>query len=103
MTKKEKAIEARIAAKQMQIKRLHNDIMNLRFEANKCGDYRVTVETRGRGKSKRTEKIGRQYWKEKFQDEDTSEYVTIERSRVVSVNGKPVDEFGNEFRYFEID
>jgi hypothetical protein len=102
MTKKEKAIESRIAAKQTQIKRLHNDIMNLRFEANKCGDYRVEIETHGRGKNKRTEKIGRKYWKEKFDDEDTGKFVTIERSRVVSINGKPVDEFGNPFKYFEI-
>lgn len=48
-------------------------------------------ETRGRGKKKRTELVGRVHWIQLFEDGDTGQKFKIERSREVRVNGVWVD------------
>lgn len=48
----------------------------------------VKEETIGKGKNKKTAQVGRHYWKEKFTDESTGEFIFIERSRIVSIDGE---------------
>lgn len=53
--------------------------------------YKEGPETHGTGKRKLTRNYGRIYWNEDFKDDDTDQIITIERSRIVKVDGEWVD------------
>lgn len=56
-----------------------------------CDDkqwYKESIETEPFSKRKETRNVGRIYWNENFTDEDSGETITIERSRMVMINGE---------------
>lgn len=102
MSKKEALLQKKIDANISKIKRLANENIYLQDKINTSGKYKEEHQTFGRGKKKVTKFVGRKYWKEDFKDEDSGEAITIERSRIVRIDGKIVDEFGNEIEYYTV-
>jgi hypothetical protein len=45
-------------------------------------------ETSGKGKKKVVQLVGRIHWIQKFKDNSTGKYISIERSRPVRINGE---------------
>ena len=78
-----------------------NENIDLEDAINLLSDYRETTEIVKVGKVKTPTLIGRVYWKETFEDDDTKESITLERCKTVRINGKPVDYFGNEIQKYE--
>ncbi len=89
-------IENTIEAKELEIKKINKEIKNLIILGYQlCDDkqrYEEKMEERvisKRPKQTVTELIGRIYWKEDYYDEDDkTNKITIERNRIVRVNGK---------------
>lgn len=90
MTRQE--IIKQVKVKLKEIDKIQKSINALRIKAYQLNDnkstYKEELETRGRGKSKKTETIGRIYFNQKFKDGSTGQYFKIERSKVVRVNKK---------------
>ncbi|MDO9186966.1 MAG: hypothetical protein Q7W13_13210 [Bacteroidia bacterium] len=90
--KKRENLEAKIAANIEKITSLNIEIIELRKKTLLLSDdvqwFKEKKETIGRGKTKKEVLVGRIHWKEDFKDENNGEVITIERQRVVRVDGK---------------
>ena len=95
-------LEKRMDDNVLKIKLLHNQNNELKDEANLLDDYREKKEKVKEGRKSAEKLIGRIYWQEDFKDEDSSKVITIERSEICRIDGKPCDKFGNLFEYYNI-
>lgn len=101
-----KRIERMIQRRKQLIDKLASEVSDLTDQlAFRTNGYReeekVFAIKTGRKKSdiKEVPVIeGREYWLEDFIDEDNGSVVTLERSRLVSINGKRVDMSGRPLR-----
>lgn len=92
MARTRKQIRALYQKNRDKIIALHNQNEELEKEAYLLSDkeqwFTEEEEEWGKGKKKRTVKAGRIHWNEDFKDEDTGNYITIERSRLVKEDGQ---------------
>ena len=91
-----KEIQAKMKANNETIERLREENASLYEEDLLLCDDRqwftekmeTVTERNGRKREKAQRLIGEVHWKEDFTDEDTGETITIERKRLVRVDGK---------------
>lgn len=100
--KKIKQLEAKMEDNRIKQMVLHNTNNDLQDKINLLSNYTEENETTGRGKSKKTELVGRRRWREGFRDEDTGEVIYINRSEVCRVDGQPANRFGELLEYYTI-
>lgn len=101
-SKKVQLLEKKLIDNKRKMRILHNQNNNLMDSINLSSNYEEKIEWVREGKRKKNKLIGRTYWMEDFKDETTGEVITIERSAICRIDGKPCDEFGNLFHYYEI-
>ncbi len=86
-----KEIVSEMRKKQAELKKLKDSMKLLYIESLQICDkksyYEEKEETRGRGKHKTTDMVGRIHWSQYFADGDTGKKFKIERSREVRTNG----------------
>jgi peroxiredoxin len=93
MTRKEISKESKRIIRQIEkLKKQHIEL-NRKYLllSDKDQQFKEQLETRGRGKYKKTELVGRIHWVMKFKDSDTGQTIKIDRSRIVRVNCEWLD------------
>ena len=90
-----KRIEAKINAKIDKMESIHAEIIELKKQSYLLSDKTQWFEEKEETKiiTRRPMKtetclVGRIYWKEKFEDESTGKYITVDRSRIVRQDGE---------------
>jgi len=96
-----KKIEKEIEIKTKLIEKVASEISELKrlLDFSDKGykeDFEDIFLKNGRKKEKINAKVGRIHWTEDFIDEENGEVVSIERSKLVSIDGIWVDRFGFE-------
>jgi hypothetical protein len=93
--RRRKTIKNLIDKKKSKIQSLKLEIIELNKEEALLSDkYQQFTEVEeeilvyGRPKKYETKLMGRIHWKEDFIDEDTGDVITIDRSRLVRINGE---------------
>lgn len=91
-------IQNEIIQKEKLILTIKNEINDLRKEDLLLSDdeqrFEEKIESHPRYKYQRKDNfldgklVGRVYWKENFKDDDTGNIITIERNKIVRVNGE---------------
>lgn len=97
-----KRIQKKIELNEWMQKVLHNEKNDLADKINLLSDYRESIEKTKEGRKKVEQLVGRVYWKEVFKDDGSGEKIIVERSRVCRVNGKPCNQFGVPFEYYDL-